>query len=178
MRKYFLLLFFASFCPQLQSDEFSSALKRHGHAGARMLMEDMVDLRAAGVSWTTILEENLPKAIDDRCGIQSHLRVTADLDKVRPQASKVIGQRFAHLFGPMLSRPGATMRLESIQHIKRSSSDQVMVTLKVIPAARQDKQLSLLYELNNFGEMVLCDVIWGNKIEEGVIFSLGNKLYR
>lgn len=160
-----------------QSGDFEKATERHAQTSARDLLVQMSQFREKGTSWKTILTTKLPDQIDDTCGYQELVNLPEDgFEVMRKEVAKVAGNRFDKEFQAQLSRPGAAVDLVKVTSIKLSSGDHALVQLRVIPAQPEDKNISLLYQLNSEGRMSLCDVIPGQKVNEGIIYKLGKEL--
>lgn len=178
MRK-FIAVFSLIFCTQIHADNFSEALKRHAQTHTRNLFQDMVTLRGTGLPWRTILESNLPKVIDTECGYKKQVGLPdASFSVVQPDVAKIAGQRIADSYAQMFSRKSTTIDLASVRHMSGKPGDQVIVTLRAIPAQKADNKISFLLELDPYGQMVLCDVIIGENPDNGVLLSIGRELGR
>ncbi|MNR04552.1 hypothetical protein D3C85_1205240 [compost metagenome] len=159
------------------SGDFEKATERHAQTAARDLLVQMSQHREKGISWKTILTTKLPEQIDDSCGYQELINLPEDgFEGMKAEVAKVAGNRFDKEFNTELSRPGASVDLVRVSSIKLSSGDHALVVLRVIPAQATDKNISLLYQLNSEGRMSLCDVIPGQKVDEGIIRKLGKEL--
>lgn len=159
------------------SSDFEKATQRHAQTAARDLLVQMQQHREKGVSWKNILTTKLPEQIDDSCGYQELINLPEDgFEVMKTEVAKVAGNRFEKEFSTELSRSGATVDLVRVSSVKLSSGDHALVVLRVIPAQPADKNISLLYQLNSEGRMSLCDVIPGEKVEDGVIRKLGKDL--
>mgnify|MGYP003466380278 CR=1 FL=1 len=185
MRKILIGLTLSFLCgsavagPSSDSEDFQKALKRYAQSSARELMASLIEEHQRGTSWKLILNQNLPKLIDDRCGYKDKINLPDDgFDQMKSSVARVAGERFEKAFSSQLSRPGAKLVLVEVKPVKYGNLDQAIVTTRVSPAKPGDILISLLYQLDDGGHMSLCDVGTGNSPESGILENIGKELQR
>lgn len=167
----------SSTCLFVHASDFSAALERHAQSSARDVIGKWIEARTAGNTWSQVLRDHAPKTLDSFCGYRSLVGLQdTGFERARAETEAVVGSRLERTFGSLLSRPSAQLQLVGTTTKGLAGSSQALVTLKVSPARSGDQTLSLLMELDTFGEMVLCDIIPNQKIENGVLSKLGAEL--
>ena len=160
-------------------DDFSRALERYAKSTAHSTMNSLISKNSNGTSWKILLDEEIPNLIDNRCGYRELINLPEDgFLEMRNAVADVTGDRLAKAFSSMLSRPSGRIELVTVKAYKSGSTDRAIVVMKVTPPRTSDKHFGLVYQHSGEGNMSLCDVVIGDKIEDGVLYVIGKQLNR
>lgn len=161
----------------LAANDYNTALNRHAQAAVRDILGKMIEKRSKGDSWSYLLRNMAPKLIDSQCGYRNLVGINeVGFAGARIEIEAIAGRRLDSMFKDLLSRPSAQLELKDTRTVKTSEADRSLVSLKVTPSKPNDKSITFVMELSDNGEMRLCDIAADGKIEEGVLYKLGNEL--
>lgn len=145
---------------------------------SRIIINNLVSIRTSGKSWSEILQNDLPKALDAQCGFMDIIGLPAGttFNDSREAVSKLAGYRITSSISAQMSRSGAALDLVGTSIDSSSDTKYALVTLLTTPHKAKDKPITLIFEESVKGHMALCDVASGTAVNDGILRNIQREL--
>lgn len=123
---------------------------------AYTMIQTMSLLRTEGHSWDSILGQHLSNQVDETCGYRERTGFGENLTPAILDATKrAISGALVDTYSQVFSRPNAKMHLFDD---KITDSDDIVISLRVVPGLEKDPWFNLFYRLGDEGSVRLCDI--------------------